>query len=250
MNNQLNAQGIVIPRFQTTDEILLNDPEYQKVYEVVKELWSSGIIQRGTGYCLAMSDMMVTLLAQKGINSHIQECKTTIIGINPPGLNLVGHTGLFPVNRVPDDLDTHIVCITDTKTPMLIDLSLGAMRPEIPFICERVNGSGTTISEYDFGSSRWVYQSKGTGRLPEQHQKSMLERMGTDRGVTRDIRLLKILVILAITISTVNALRGAYDYYQVFVNATNYWGPVPMKLLIEKVDRLEQTLVPSSATKP
>ncbi len=237
---------IIIPRFQTTDEILLNDPEYQRVYETVKELWQSGIIQRGTGYCLSMSDMIMTILRQKGIDSHLEECKLTIIGVEPPGLMMVGHTGLFKHNRTPDDLDTHIVCVTDTKIPILIDLSIGGMRAEIPFVCERANGEKNTIGEYDFGRSRWVYQRKEQPRLPQQHQLSVTERINTDRWVNRNIGLLKILVIVSITVSLFNAVRGSYDFYQVYVNDTNYWGPKHMQELYNKVEELERRVHPQS----
>jgi hypothetical protein len=47
---------------------------------------------------------------------------------------------------------------------------------------------------------------------------------------------------VALTISTLNALRGAYDFYQVYV-AENYWGPGTLQQIDERLDTLEDLLI-------
>jgi hypothetical protein len=230
-----------IPRFQTDDARLLADPDYQIVYATVLQLWEGGIIQRGRGYCLSMADIIHNLLKQKGINSRIVECKLTVVGIDPPGLLLVGHDGLNQTQQNAAAIDTHVVCVTETAVPMLIDLSVIGVRPEVPWILEALTPLNDTLVNLDFGTSKWHYQTKLTSRIPQQHQVSILERFKTDQQTGRSIRLLTVLVVLALCISSLNAARGMYDFYMVY-HEKNFWGPDTMKRLIDKVEKIEQNL--------
>jgi hypothetical protein len=228
-----------IPRFQTDDARLLADPDYQTVYATVLQLWEGGIIQRGRGYCLSMADIIHNLLKQKGINSRIVECKLTVVGIDPPGLLLVGHDGLNQVQQSAAAIDSHVVCVTETKIPMLIDLSIIGVRPEIPWILEALDSQGSSMVDLDFGTSKWLYQSKEVSRIPQQHQVSILERFKTDQKTSARIRLLMILVVVSLAVSSINAARGMFDFYMVY-HEKNYWGPDTMKRLIDKVEKIEQ----------
>lgn len=233
-----------IPRFQTDNEALLNNPEYQIVQETVLQLWEGGIIQRGRGYCLSMADIIHNLLKQKNIKSRIVECKLSVVGIDPPGLLLVGHDGLNKVQQSAAAIDSHVVCITDTEIPMLIDLSVIGVRPEIPWILESLTpqtAAPDVIAEYNFGASRWLYQNKLGSRIPQQHQASILDRFKTDQQVSRSIRSLKLLIVVAICISLLNAGRGAYDFYMVYY-LNNSWGPKSMQIIVDKIKRIENHL--------
>ncbi len=232
---------MMIPIFKSTDEELINSEDYKKIHVILMHLWQGGIIQRGRGYCLSMADMIKTLLEQEGIVCNLVECKLTVMGIDPPGILLVGHDGLNRAQQDINDIDSHMICITKTEIPMLIDLSVIGVRPEIPWIFERANGAKDgIIAEYDFGVSRWIYQHKPSTRLPGHHQKSIVERIKTDGGIFRKFKLLTVLIVIAMTISLVNAIRGGYDFYQTYINKDNYWGPTHIQQLIEKVDQLEE----------
>lgn len=233
---------LAVPRFVSKDQELIETRDYQIVIAVVRELWSGGIIARGSGYCLSMSDMIQTLLKQQGIESHLEECKLTILGIDPPNFKIIGQTGLWQPDRRPDDVDTHVVCVTDTDIPMIIDLSVYSFRDEVPYVVERLNGRAGFLAELDFTQSRWVYQRKDRPRLVDQHQTSILDRMETDRRVKRQITWLQWAVIAVMVIAGLNAVRGAYDFYTTYIDKENYWGPTHIRELIEKVDRLEDLM--------
>lgn len=232
--------GATVPRFTSKDQELVETRDYQIVIALVRELWSGGIIPRGSGYCLSMSDMIQTLLKQQGIDSHLEECKLTILGIDPPNFKIIGQTGLYKPDRRPEDVDTHVVCVTDTKIPMIIDLSVYSFREEVPYVVERLNGRPGFLAELDFTQSRWVYQLKDRQRLVDQHQTSILNRIQTDQRVRRQITWLQWAVIAVMIIAGLNALRGAYDFYTTYIDEDNYWGPAHIRQLIEKVDRLEE----------
>ncbi len=224
----------------TYDDQLRLTEDYQKVMGVIKHLQDTNTLEYGQGYCLSMCDILYTLLKQQGIKSRLVECKLTVTGYNPPFLHVIGSDD--ERNRSNGNIDTHVILITDTAIPMIIDASIGniAMGRE-QYIVERVNGADVeTIAEHVINGTTWLYTLKLSHRLPRVHEQSIVERMTTDRTIFKNLSLLKILVIVALTISAFNAIRGGYDFYQVYVDDTNYWGPSHMKKLVEKVEHLEE----------
>ena len=57
-----------------------------------------------------------------------------------------------------------------------------------------------------------------------------------------NLNFLKMFVIVAIAISTLNLIRGGIDYYQTWINDENFWGPTHMKEIHERVERIEKKL--------
>lgn len=232
----------LIPKFDTSNEELKNDEDYKVVSTMLLDLWNVGIIQRGGGYCVGMSDMFQRLLATRGIEAELKECKLTVIGIDPPGLMMVGHTGFGKRAADPLDVDSHVVCITKTKIPMLIDCSVFNIRPEIPWICEPLADNKESILELDFGTSKWLYQEKEESRLPKEHQLSIVGRIKKDQKIDKSISFLKWLVILALGISSLNAVRGGIDFYNVYINDQNKWGPNQMERMSNRLKNLEEDI--------
>lgn len=231
-------------RFYTADKGLRETSEYQIVHQVLTQLWEGGVIQRGFGYCMSMSDMVKVLLEKRGIKSSIVECKATIMSLDHPQLSILGHDGLQGRRADPRSLDTHLVVVTETTIPMLIDTAVIGIRPDIPWILEAVYQGPDTekLGDYDFGTSTWVYERKQHSRLPELHQRSITERMILDDRVNKDLKWLKILLAVAMVITLLNAVRGAYDYYQVYIDTGNRWGPTAQQENHSRVERIEQKL--------
>lgn len=203
------------PKFISDDDELVATKDYQRVMRVVKKLWDTGVILRGGGYCYSMSDMARTLLSQAGIVSHITECKVTIMGKEPPTLTLIGHDGSMPIrdNPNPDEMDTHVVLVTDTEIPMVVDLSIGHIQEDIPYIIERATApEPDIIANINFNTANWIYQRKESISVPKIHQQNILEKMRSDKQIKKDINLLKWLIIIALVVSVGNAIRGAYEY--------------------------------------
>jgi hypothetical protein len=201
---------------------------YQKVKSLVDGLHSAGMLENGSGYCLSMSDIIHKLLHKEGIKSKLVECSLMVTLKNPPSLYLMGYPG-FNANKFDSEkmLQTHIICVTETETPILIDLSISHIDKSIPFICAPIikREVHTNIAEYDFETSTWTYQEKVDTELPKLHQRSILDRIEQDNKVTKQINFIKTFMLVILGISTLNLLRGSYDFYQKYINQNNDWGP-------------------------
>ena len=224
----------------TYDLELKTNNDYLKVMSVMEQLDVTGTLERAYGYCLGISDMIYTLLKQQGIASRLVECKLTVTSQNPPFLHVIGADD--PRNKQYGLTDTHVVVVTETDIPMIIDASIGAITKGFqPYIVERVNGQDMdTIADHQIDHVRWTYSTKINTRLPKQHELSIIDRIKTDRTVINNITLLKTLVVIALLLSALNAVRGAYDFYQVYINEANYWGPKHIKDLHDKIEHLEE----------
>lgn len=214
-------------KWYTDDVQLYNDPEYQLVIHIIHDLWRSGIIQKGTSQCWAMSDVISKLLKINGIESSLQECSLFIMKENPPILNLIGYFN--DSENAPDDIYTHIVCITKTKIPMLIDLSISSYHDTIKFICERLNKENELeIAEYQFEDITFKYSKKDIQHVPELYQQNILTRIKTDNIIFNKINLITKILISVSIITSLNLVRGTYDFYEKYINKTNGFGPGKM----------------------
>jgi hypothetical protein len=227
--------------FKLTDDLeLREDPSYKRVIEIVKELWDTDVIARAAGYCFSISDMVSTLMRHSGIESEIVECQLMVKRVDPPVMIALGYDHR---RDSPQQITTHVVVITKTEIPMIIDLSIGNLQPDqVRLIVERANGKNGTIATLDLGKTTWIYTAKKDQKFPHFYQQSIVDRIQTDQRVKREINWLKILIIVAISISSLNAVRGGYDFYQTYLDDGNSWGPARLKQLTEQVQRLEELI--------
>jgi glucosamine 6-phosphate synthetase-like amidotransferase/phosphosugar isomerase protein len=143
----------------------------------------------------------------------------------------------------PQQITTHVVVITRTEIPMIIDLSIANLQPDqVRLIVERANGRNGTMATLELGKTTWIYTAKRDQKFPHFYQKSIVDRIETDQRVKREISWLKILIIVAITISSLNALRGGYDFYQTYWVDGNFWGPDHNEKVIKRLDELERRI--------
>ena len=108
--------------FQTSDIALLENKDYIRVRDAVYLLIDSGFNTKYTGHCIDASRMVMAILAQFNIKSHMQECCALLTrGSNQVQLYAIG----FYEDHKAGQIDTHYVTITETDTPLLIDMSIG-----------------------------------------------------------------------------------------------------------------------------
>lgn len=235
------------PGFKLTEDAeLRRDPEYQKVMAIVRKMWEAGVIERARGYCFSVSDMVKTLLLHEGITARIVECHLAVIRTEPPSFQFLG----YDQNSRARDIDTHVVCVTDTKIPMIIDLSVGYLAADVaPFIVERASAVDDLLAEFKIKDSTWKYTIKAEQKFPEFHQQNIVQRMFMDRQVQGQLNRIKLFLVVAITVSMLNAVRGAYDFYQVYINRGNDWGPDTIRELKDEVKRIDEKLGPDQLRK-
>jgi hypothetical protein len=217
----------------------VTETEYFKIIKgVVDNLKTSGMLEAGSGYCLSMSDIILKLLHKQGIKSKLVECNLMVTLKNPPGMFLMGYPGFNQNNYNSEKMmQTHIVCITETEVPILIDTSISHIDKSIPYICAPIlrNFEHTNLTEYDFETSTWTYTEREDVdiELPKLHQKSIIDRIKKDGEIQKQISTIQKIVIIALSISSMNFMRGAFDFYQTYVNQNNDWGPTKTNILRE-----------------
>jgi hypothetical protein len=209
---------------------------FKKVKAVVDNIHSSGMTEAGSGYCLSMSDIVLKLLHKEGIKSRLVECNLMVTLKDPPGMFLMGYPGFNQNNYSSEKmLQTHIVCITETEIPILIDTSISHIDKNIPYICAPIlrNYDHANISEYDFETSTWTYTQKLDTdiELPKLHQKSIIDRIKKDTEIQGQINFIRNFMFVLFTISSMNFIRGFYDFYQTYVNPHNDWGPSKVEVI-------------------
>lgn len=242
----MTVQNIVNRRPYTTDPELLRDPEYKIVESVIRELDREGILKRLSQECIAAADILQHELGKHGISSRIMECQASVFSTetNKP---LRGFFVGFDEDSHPggSGIDTHVVLVTETKTPMLIDLSLSGLMPvQNPWIVEPVEIKDTAVwATYYRENLRITYMPKRKVKLVTLHSRNLLSRLSTELEVKTQLKWLKIAVVVVLTLVSLNFVRGAYDWYQTYIVDSNAWGPDHNKRVIERLDRLENNLI-------
>jgi len=218
----------------------------KQIENLLDGLNQQGILIRGAGYCFSMSEMLQTMLQQRGIESRIVEVKLTVMSQDPPLYRAIGHDNLNNHNEI----DTHVVVVTETTPPYLIDASIcHLLQPLkiIPYILAPLdmNYIRGIVLEYETHDSKWVYEEKANPKMPAIHQQNVLARMNNEREVKRQLYWLRILILVALTVSLVNAGRGFFDFYQKYIVADNNYGPrqeVTREDIVNEIRRLEDLI--------
>jgi hypothetical protein len=206
---------------------------YKKVKKLVKIFEDSGMVYRSYGHCMGVSDLSQKLLSEFGVESELVECTLSVIFRDPfSEPRFLGHD---TKNVIPDHLvETHIVCITKTEIPILIDLSIGFIDKKVNYlvfpIVDDLITNADNILTLDMGHSIWTYNRKVHTSFPEFHEKSILKRIETDTKITKKINLINRFLICIGIITSLNFLRGTYDFYQKYINKTNDFGPSTHKI--------------------
>lgn len=197
-------QKFPIPSFTITENPELRSiPEFFKVVGVIESLLQAGTLQKLQGNCVVASELMCSLLEGLGIKSKIVECQLTITkNTDPIELYFIGFDNI----GFKGELDTHLVVITETEIPILIDTSIGHYLPaDRPAVIEHcTNNSDKNLSLITFESYILNYQFKKTIKLPSLHQKNILQRIQYETNVEKTLRFLKIFIISVALFSVIN----------------------------------------------
>lgn len=200
--------------------------EFEKVKKLINSLHEEGLTFRARGYCLAASDIVQKLLKHNDIDSYLQECSLMVINKNTDSINLVGYPfDASDLDIKTGNINTHVVCITRTEDPILIDLSIGHFLSGVPYICQKLNVQNKE-TEINFLQGKFIYTliTKNC-KIPEIHQRSIVDRIKTDKKIFSSIdRMTKILILVSV-VTTINFFRGWYDFGQKYIIKNNNFGP-------------------------
>ena len=187
----------------STDKVF-NSPESMKILEVIDNLYKSGMAINFAHNCIAASDILQASLHSIGIKSKIIEVQLNIFrddGTDNKDYLYIGYDGV----TFPGEIDTHVVVITETKEPLLIDLSLGHVLPsDKNRIITKCNPENKYIASLDVGNLKLSYFIKTTVKLPHLHQKNLVERMVEDNKTRNVVEQLRIFIYFLMGLSIVN----------------------------------------------
>jgi hypothetical protein len=228
--------------FLTKSDRIKNTKDYKKIQEVLERMDRTSMIWIGRGQCISMSDVICTALFQVGIKAKMIECQLVITNnnINPSQSVSIGYD-----NSLQDgQIDTHVVCITDTEIPMIIDASISYLLPENKKILieEIQNLNNRIFCDVDQQGYHLTYQQKTNNKVIFEHQRSILERIETDNKIFKNLVWLKIFVSVAIVISLLNASRGFYDFYYRYISDEKLVGISANETILERLEKIERKI--------
>jgi len=188
------------------DDKVRKSPQFHKIIELLNKLEQGGILGRLSGNCVTASDMIQTMLAQVGIESEVIECQACIYRQGEAvEFFFLGYDDTAFAGQV----DTHLVVVTKTQVPILIDVSISHLLPyEHPFIVEGVAESKdpTTISEFEYPNFKLTYQKKKNIRVPHLHQKTLLSRFADETKTKAMLKKLGWVVWAGIALGLLNLI--------------------------------------------
>jgi hypothetical protein len=226
----------------TSSDRVKHTDYYKKIKTILERMDASGVIWMGRGNCVSMSDVMVTALKQAGIDCSMVECQMMFKNNNKNHENemIVGFDGQSSEGQ----LDTHVVVITKTEIPLVIDASIAHLLSNgyAAVVDELVNNPNRIFCDINYSNFKLTYQQKTYNKVIFEYQKSILDRIETDRKIFDNIKILKYLIVFALTVSTLNAGRGFYDFYNRYLNDEKLVGLSANEEIIERLIKLENKL--------
>jgi hypothetical protein len=196
---------------------IAHSADYKIIERSINRIIDSGAIHLSARNCISASDMMYISLLHQGIKAHLVECQLTVTYPNQEATQ-VAYIGFDKKNNQPGEIDTHVVCVTDTDPPMLIDTSISYVLPTgtMAVIASLENGPNGIISTSITDTVGLTYQAKLIQKIPMAHQTSIIDRIATDRIVRKDIEYLKTLNYIGIFLSLfalINVLLKAFEIW-------------------------------------
>lgn len=199
----------IINKNLTTDAELLKDADYQTCLAAIEMLRISGMVEHAAGNCIAMSELFQHTLKEVGINSRLIECKL-VMSIDTVGANGIvkelRYLGFNGADRSSSHVDTHVVIVTETKIPMLIDLSISHILTRgRTWVMERlVSNNPDVISKITFNDCSLTYSVKKSPRLLGLHQTTLIERIIQEQQIKKSISFMKKIVTVIAVIAIFN----------------------------------------------
>lgn len=176
---------------------LCNTQDYKTCLDAIEYLRTSGIINNAAGNCIAMSDLLQHTLRELKISSRLVECKLVVQIKNNQNQTEFRYLGFNGSSLTSGFLDTHVVVVTETKIPMLIDLSISHMLPNNRvFVIERVISSETDIiTKINFSECSLTYTHKKTIRLLGLHQTTLVDRIASELQTKKKLNFIYLAII-------------------------------------------------------
>lgn len=195
--------------------------DYKAIIEIVSKLITSGTTKMGEGYCISVSDILYNILRQNGIKCHLLEVQLSAVDHKTGTSYMVGFNNAFQKESA-DKINTHVVVVTETKVPYLIDLSIAHRLPDLmqAVVIKAEGEKDKVIAEAKHKDFGLIYQQKvgftETIPFPHLHQISILERIATDKQLFDDMKVIKKLNYLGIGLSLFAVINVIANWINIY----------------------------------
>jgi hypothetical protein len=202
----------------THDEALKETKDYKDVTDILNKLISTGLTKMGEGYCISVSDIVYNLLSQNKIKCHLAEVQLSVVNKITTETHMIGYETTYQQNSA-QRVSTHVVVITDTEIPMLIDMSIAHRLPAgyQAVVAKAEDFGSKVLTTFDFKDYGFIYQEKKEGiSVPSLHQVSILDRIATDQKIFQEIKHLKTLNYIGISVSIFALINVVFKAFGIF----------------------------------
>jgi hypothetical protein len=193
--------------FYTVDEQLKSHPNFKNIESTLDRLCTDDVVQRLPGNCISACDILQNVLSFYDINSKILECQAMAVKENKDTKNFcfVGFSDLAKKDGV---VDSHVVIITQTEPPIIIDASIGHLLPQKNKILVKVldNLDPDIIGKFEIEDVTITYHHKKNIRLPVIHQKNLVDRIQEHMNFDKKIKLVSKILMIIGSLTAVNFL--------------------------------------------
>ena len=186
---------------KTQDEVVAT------VNKVIQDLTENQILQRLPGNCVLAADLVQNMLYSEGINSKPVEVQVIFTKLTDQGekfTHLLGYDNKF---HTPYEHDTHVVVITETDPPYLVDTSIGNIVGNLEAVVIQpisLVSNSDIVCQAQTNECDVVYRIKKNIKLPFFHQRDMIEKLKDHVKLTRNLQLLRKLVIITVSLGIIN----------------------------------------------
>jgi len=172
---------------------------------VIQKLADDGILPGLNQNCVLAADIIQNLLEVQGIRSRMVEVTLTVSRPEPDGSKALALVG-YNLQPMGNQVDTHVVVITETDEPLLIDASIGHLlrHPLQIVVSEICKDQEDALCRTRSGSIDLVYRIKKQIKLPSIHQKDLVARLRADHDLRKKVDFLKTVVWVLVGFGTVN----------------------------------------------
>ena len=187
-------------KFYNVDEQLKTHPDFKKIEKALDNLCNSSTFEKLAGQCVSACDILQNILLFYGVQSKIMECQMMAVKENPK-IKEFCFVGFDYIMDDGGDLDSHVILVTQTEVPIIIDASIGYLLPENDKILVRVldNLDPEIIGKFLIDDVTLTYHHKKNLRLPSLHQKNLIDRIKEEKQLSKKIKIgTKIIIVIGI----------------------------------------------------
>lgn len=186
------------------------NPGYRGLQATLDRLCANPeVVQRFPGNCISASDIVQHILEFYGVKSKLIECQVMVIKGTDASNKDFRFVGFNNVGLGPNMIDTHMVVVTETMPPIMIDASLGHYLGESNMIFMRELAAQTTpglMGEFVVDDISLTYQAKKEIKMPMLHQKNIVDRIEEDMKTRSKIKSLFTFFFILLAMNVINMI--------------------------------------------